>query len=118
MDAEDSRDPVTLATEFVQGQNLKRSVLVEMVGDLLQLIDELQHVQPSAKVICTSATTSDAPCGVPMLEGYDAKPPIKVQNGAAGSVYLGPESNRYYTRSEAVALAGAIARAAAVRVGG
>jgi len=90
-----TEDLITLAHEFIGGRNLKRSTLVEILQHLLDRV----------------GGTKDVPHGVPDVQGYDAKPPIAVTQGVAGSVYLGPESNRYYTPREAVALAGAIARA-------
>ena len=101
------KDTVALARLFVSGGSLKRADTIRLVRDLLALLDKPVFVRDSAPAWSVILPE------VPDQDEDDTRPsPIKVHIGLAGSVFLGPESNRYYTRSEAVALAGAIARAA------
>lgn len=95
-------DPITLARQFVTGRTLKRGATIQLVRDLLALLD------------AQGESTAWA-AGIPNVAGYDAKPPIALHATAAGAVFLGRDANRYFTRTEAIALAGAIARAATGR---
>ncbi len=115
-------EPLALARLFIAGRSVKRGVLIRMVRELLALIDNPTPLvlepsryietppEDSFRITCGRPTV---PLGIPNVEGYDSRPPILVQPGISGSVFLGPEANRYFTRSEAIALAGAIARTAA-----
>jgi hypothetical protein len=103
-----SMDPLEVARDFVIGKNFKKSILVDMVAALLNMVD----LDTAGACEPRDRTDTPIPVGIPNIGGYDARPPIKVGAGLAGAVYLGPEANRFYTRSEALALAGAIARTA------
>lgn len=116
-------DPIALARLFVAGRTLKRGVTIQLVRDLLALVDAPKDMPPAIEVapsawrvrdVCEAPTGPKAiPVGIPDLQGYDARPPVEVVATASGAVFLGPEANRYFTRTDAIALAGAIARAAA-----
>lgn len=117
-------DPVALARLFVVGRSLKRGDMIQMVRGLLALLDlpapslDVPKPPDAFQMLCDARNDGAIPAGVPNVTGYDAKPPIAVQAGVSGSVFLGPEANRYFTRTEAIALAGAIARTALGRVHG
>jgi len=107
-------DPVALARLFVSGRSLKRGATIQLVRDLLALIESptpIWREPPRPETTCVARIDNHIPLGVPNVGGYDLKSPIAVKRGLAGSVFLGPEANRYYTPAEAIALAGAIARA-------
>lgn len=94
---ESTNPSILLARLFVAGRNVKRSELVDMVRELLTLIEQPVDMPPARMI-------DELP---PLKE---TRSPITVQTGPAGSVFLGPEANRYYTRSEAIALCGAISK--------
>ncbi len=93
-----SMTPRILAELFIAGRSVRRSELVEMVRELLAVIDSRPSPQRATH---------------PAAAPTNVKPPVKISRGAGGSIFLGPEANRFYTPSEAMALSAAIARAAA-----
>jgi hypothetical protein len=106
-------DPVALARLFVRGHSIKRGETIQLVRDLLALLDAPGRLDMPAAIWKEETVVSDHLQVV--AETPEVRPPIEVRAGTAGSVYLGPDANRYFTQNEALALAGAISRAAAKR---
>lgn len=102
-------DPVAMARLYVTGRAMKRADSMYMVKGLLAALDARPVSVPMPTPTTEPVVIVKAP---PVEVKVVTKPPIKVHVTDTKSVFLGPEANRHYTKSEALALAEAIANAA------